>query len=275
MQQRIVHAYGSSRSWSAVLFFWGIILSCFNVASAQTPASRVLVEGEELRYNVRYGPIDIGQVRIQTGKKLLANGAPAFQAYAYIDSYKGIPFVNLHAVFESVLDSMMFSRHFVGKSKDGDSYDFARYKFDYTKNRVFMESGSKDTIIEKRDTIVIDGAAQDGLSLFFYARDQLFSGRKQNIPAVVKEKKVNTLIDFYGKRKAIEQELIEYAVDCVGFEGTAEFTGIFGLTGDFEGWFSNDEARVPVMAKMKVIIGSVTIELMEWKRDGWKPPRVN
>jgi hypothetical protein len=29
------------------------------------------------------------------------------------------------------------------------------------------------------------------------------------------------------------------------------------------------------MAKMKVIIGSVTIELMEAKRAGWKPPRGN
>jgi hypothetical protein len=27
------------------------------------------------------------------------------------------------------------------------------------------------------------------------------------------------------------------------------------------------------MAKMKVIIGSVTIELMQWKRPGWNPPR--
>jgi hypothetical protein len=45
------------------------------------------------------------------------------------------------------------------------------------------------------------------------------------------------------------------------------------LTGDFEGWFSNDEARVPILAKMKVILGSITIELMRWKRAGWTPPR--
>jgi hypothetical protein len=59
----------------------------------------------------------------------------------------------------------------------------------------------------------------------------------------------------------------------VGFDGRADFVGIFGLTGGFEGWFSNDEARVPIMAKMKVLIGSVTIELMRWNRPGWTPPR--
>jgi hypothetical protein len=59
----------------------------------------------------------------------------------------------------------------------------------------------------------------------------------------------------------------------VKFDGKLDFTGIFGLSGEFEGWFSNDEARVPILAKMKVLIGSVTIELMSWKRKGWAPPR--
>jgi hypothetical protein len=248
-------------------------LSCASDLVAQAPVSRVLVVGEELKYNVRYGPIDIGQIRISTAKKLSANGSTAYQAFAYIDSYRGIPFVNLHAVFESILDSTVFSRYFVGKSKDGAHYDFSRYTYDYGKNIVSMESGTKDTLIEKRDSVAIDGATQDGLSLFYFARDRLLSGKKHNIPAIVKEKKVNTSIDFHGSRKTIEQDLIDYPVDCIGFEGKAEFTGIFGLTGDFEGWFSNDEARVPIMAKMKVIIGSVTIELMEWKRNGWNPPR--
>jgi hypothetical protein len=27
------------------------------------------------------------------------------------------------------------------------------------------------------------------------------------------------------------------------------------------------------MAKMKVLIGSVTVELMKWNRQGWTPPR--
>jgi hypothetical protein len=66
---------------------------------------------------------------------------------------------------------------------------------------------------------------------------------------------------------------VEYPVDVVKFEGVAEFKGIFGLTGEFTGWFSNDDARVPIKANMEVIIGSVTIELMQWKRAGWLPPR--
>ena len=54
----------------------------------------------------------------------------------------------------------------------------------------------------------------------------------------------------------------------MGLQGNAEFVGIFGLTGEFSGWFWNDDARIPIVAKMQVIIGSVTIELMSWKRPG-------
>jgi len=197
----------------------------------------------------------------------------AYNSKALIQSYSGVPFVKLQATFESVIDSGVYSHRFVGKSKDGKLSEFARYHFDYDAHRAIIEKGRRDTIIEQRDTLPIETLYNDGLSLFFYARHQLMSGKKMNIPTLVKEEKVNTYIDFRKKRDAVEIDAVDYPIDVLEFEGTAEFVGIFGLTGDFEGWFSNDEARVPILAKMKVIIGSITIELMEWKRAGWTPPR--
>lgn len=263
---------GTFRCAAVVLFLFLTILP-EGRSQTNVPPSKVLLEGEELVYNVRYGFIDLGQVRIKTTRRVSERGTVAYRTIAYIDSYKKIPFVNLHAVFKSLIDTAMFSRWFLGKSKDGDYWDYGRYVYEYDKGRAILESGSKDTIIEKRDTVKLDGPTQDGLSLFFYARDQLYSGKNQVIPAIVKEKKVLTLIDFSRKRKSVEYDFVDYPVDVIGFEGTMEFTGIFGLTGDFEGWFSNDEARIPIVAKMKVILGSVTVELMEWKRPGWKPPK--
>ncbi len=197
----------------------------------------------------------------------------AYTTKALIDSYPKLPFVDLHATFESLVDSAVFSRAFTGKTKDGNYWDYARYTFDYAKNRIITEVGYRDTVIEKRDTLPISSSYQDGLSLFFYARDQLLSGKKVNVPTIVKEKKVSTYIDFTRQRSSVEVDAIDYPVDVIRLEGTANFVGIFGLTGDFEGWFSNDEARVPILAKMKVILGSVTLELMRWKRAGWIPPK--
>ncbi len=267
---------GIRRRWVAVLFFI-IVSSPF--ASSQSnsfPPSHVLVEEEELVYNVRYTFIDLGQVKIRVLHKVRTPEHVAYHAIANINSYKGVPFVDLAAIYESDIDSSVYSHAFVGKSKEGKVWDFARYKFEYDRNRVLIDKGRRDTIIEHRDTTEIDRHMQDGLSLFFYARDQLFSGKRMNIPCFVAEKRVNTYIDFsQHERKSVDLDAVDYPVDVIGFEGTAEFVGIYGLTGDFEGWFSNDEARIPIVAKMKVIIGSVTLELVSWKRPGWNPPRGN
>ena len=241
---------------------------------ANTPVpSRVLVESEELTYNVRYAFFDLGQIRIRTVNKVEEAAPSAYLTRAFIDSYSTIPFVDLHATFRSLVDSTVYSRGFEGKVKDDDYWDFARYTFEYDNNRIITEVGHKDTTIEKRDTLTADSRYQDGLSLFFYARDRLFSAQRVNVPTIIKEEKVSTYIDFHQTRTSVEIDAVDYPVDVIELSGTANFVGLFGLTGDFEGWFSNDEARIPILAKMKVILGSVTIELMNWKRAGWAPPR--
>ncbi len=237
------------------------------------PPSRVLEENEELTYNVRYGPFNLGQVRVKVLSSWESSGSRVYHCRALIDSYKGVPFVSLHAVYESVVDSAVFSRWFLGKNREGDTWHFGRYTFDYAHGRGIMEVGDRDTIVSKRDTMAISTPLQDGLSLFFYAREHLYDNRNVTIPTVVSEKEATTRIDFLNERAKAEVDAVEYPVDVVHFEGVADFVGIYGLTGGFEGWFSNDEARVPILAKMQVILGSVTIELMEWKRPGWTPPR--
>lgn len=256
----------------------GLIAACMLApASASArggtpPPDRVFVEGEELVYNVRYGFIDLGQVRIKVLGVEHNGGSLAYRGRGFIDSYPKVPFVDLHAVYESLIDSGMFSRQFVGRQKNNTWWDFSRYNFEYPAKRVLIEVGSRDSVM-KRDTLAITSTYHDGLSLFFYARAQLFSGLKVNVPTLIKEQKVSTYIDFKGDRASVDLDAVDYPVDAIHFDGNMDFIGIFGLTGGFEGWFSNDEARVPIQAKMKVLIGSVTVELMKWTRPGWSPPR--
>lgn len=237
------------------------------------PGGFVFVEGEELVYNVRYAFINLGQIKITTVARNAADGKECYFTRALIDSYKGIPFVDLHAVFESTIDPSMFSRRFMGKIKQDNTWDFSRYRFDYDRNHVVIEMGERDTVVAQRETVDVRSPFQDGLSLFFLARDSVMSRKEVNVPTLIKEKKGNTFLSFTGGRTSVEIDAIEYPVDVQEFEGVMDFIGIFGLTGDFEGWFSNDSARVPIKAKMEVLIGSVTIELIAWKRPGWTPPR--
>jgi hypothetical protein len=230
--------------------------------------------GEELTYNVSYSHIDIGQVRIKLVEKSSANGRTSYKAMAYIDSYKGLPFVDVHTIYEDAFDASVYSTWFRSRLKEDASWRSFVYQFDYGRHAVAIEQRmwGADAVIS-RDTLRVDTLTQDGLSLFFLARTLVMDRQHATIPVVVNERKGNTTIDFAVEHTSEEIDAVDYPVDVVHFSGEAGFVGILGLTGGFEGWFSNDAARVPIIAKMKVILGSVRIELMSWRREGWSPPR--
>jgi hypothetical protein len=228
---------------------------------------------EDLTYNVSYASIDIGRIRIRTLEKTTAEGGTFYNAAAYIDSYSGIPFVDLHVIYESFIAEDVFSQGFRGRLKERNRWYETHYEFDYPAKKVHIRKGwLGSSVTDATDSLALDTLYQDGLSLFFYARKNLRMGRKVVIPTLIQEEKVRTVIDFANKRTSAKIDAVKYPIDVIEFKGNAEFVGVFGLTGEFDGWFSNDDARVPILAKMKVIIGNIRIELMKWNRSGWTPP---
>ncbi len=237
-------------------------------------AGSMFLVGEELIYNVSYASVNLGQVRIRILERREVKGRTVYVGQANIDSYKGVPFVDLHVLYDNFLDERMHSAWFQSRLKGDHGWDTVSYSYDYPNKQLFVanrpapgDGASSD------DTLSIESFYQDGLSLFFFARQEVLSRRQLTVPTVVSEKKGTTSFDFGFERMGEEIDAVDYPVDVAYFKGEAGFVGIFGLTGDFEGRFSNDGARVPILAKMKVLIGSVRIELMKWTRAGWNPPR--
>ena len=233
--------------------------------------------GERLEYEVSYSIFSLGTVKVEIVDTAQRNGATVFRAKALMDSYSGVPFVNLHWIFYSEIDPHFYSHFFSGvDNKDTNNVSYSDYSFDYPRDRVFVERGIRqqhDSATKTTDTISC--TYQDGLSLFYYARGNVHSNEPENIPTFVNEKKVNTYINFTNKKTSTEIDAVKYPVETIEFDGRADFVGIFGLTGGFSGWFSNDDAAVPIVAKMKVILGSIRLELVKWNRPGWVPPRAH
>lgn len=229
--------------------------------------------GEELVYNVSYAFINLGQIKIKVIDKIESGEKIYYKTIAYIDSYRGIPFVDLHEIYESFLNANVYSEWFRSRSKYQTYTDYITYNFDYTSKKIYFEYGKWERkIVNKLDTMDIDKYYQDGLSLFFFARFHLYQNETVKIPAIVNEQIVSTTINFSNKIKNVEINAVDYPIEVVSFDGRADFTGIYGFSGSFEGWFSNDSERVPILAKMKVLIGKVNIELKEWKKNNWNPP---
>lgn len=229
--------------------------------------------GEELTYNVSYAFINLGQIRLKILEKIIQNEKVMYKTIAYMDSYKGLPFIDLHEIYESKMNSNVTSYWFRSRSKAGSKIKYVTYDFDYTNNKAYFEFGiwGKGKL-NKRDTLKIDTLSQDGLSLFYFARYNLLRNETVRIPTVVVEKLSNTTINFSQKTESVNIDAVDYPVDVIEFQGQADFEGVYGFSGGFEGWFSNDEARVPILAKMKVLIGKVRIELISWKKKNWEPP---
>ena len=233
-----------------------------------------LEAGEELVYVVKYSVMRLGEVKLRITDKKNIDGKIYYNAIADIDSYPGIPFVNLHQVYETTMTSDYYSKYFKGIIKHSDDTTYSEYHFNYSDSLVNIKEGKINDPTQNYDTTISVGKKyQDGLSIFYYARMNSGQDKEVAIPTFIDKKKVSTDITFEDKSEDVSIDVVDYDVDCVYLEGEAHFISIFGLTGDFEGWFSNDEAAIPIKARMKVLLGNITLELKSWKRTEWNPPR--
>lgn len=248
------------------------------VAPSSVFDSRMLEVGEELEYKVSYSYFNIGTIRTQVLSKEQRNGRTVYKTRALIDSNPGLGWlVNLHIQFYSEMDGDIYSHFWVEDDSSKDVVNFKRFRFDYENKTAYLELGKKlrsgGRRVDSTDTIPISDQCQDGLSLFFYAREHVHEKSPVRVPTLIDKKQVYTYINFMNRHEDADIDAVDYPVDVVAFDGKADYVGIFGLTGGFRGWFSNDQARIPILARMNVILGSVKIQLQKWNRPGWQPPR--
>ncbi|MBM4174623.1 MAG: DUF3108 domain-containing protein [Ignavibacteria bacterium] len=240
----------------------------------ENSGKNIFAVGEDLIYEVKYTFIKIGEIRIKTLRKFTKDGLEIFETRAYIDSYDRLPFVDLHSIYNSQVSEKFLSEMFIGLDKHNIGWRFTKYDFDYKKKSIFVQKGFKENWkVDFEEYVPLNAELQDGLSLFFFARGNTRQNKTYDIPTYLNESTTLTTINFYKKPEQIKIDALDYDVDCVKIDGLVRFTGIFGLTGNFEGYFSNDEASVPIKATMKVILGNINIELKKWDRDDWQPPR--
>lgn len=262
-------------------------ISIFNGLKQEMSASGWLSNGndslmqvkEELSYEASYLLFKIGAVRFQVLSKTVYDGVPAYRLRAYIDSYSGIPFVNLHAVYETYADARTFMCLFTSNSeKQGDSWVYTSFHFDFTRNIVKWEQ-SKDGKMIKSVTFPIDHLYTDGVSFFYYLREysRNADGKKTSfsIPIVVDSVRSSVDLTINEEREPCDITAFDFPMDSYRMSGHINFQGFFGVSGDFVGWMSADSAQIPLKGNIKVILGSVVVRLKDIKRENWIPVKSN
>jgi hypothetical protein len=242
--------------------------------------SSVICPHEDLLYEVSYAGIKLGRIRIRTQATDIIDGETRYHAMAYVDSYEGIPFVNIHVVDSTHMNTAFYSKGFDAFERSGDNWLKESSRYDLNNHIIIIEKTLHKELHSpaigeaKFDTVRnVEDQILDGLSMFFFARSHVRETASMSIPTVVYAKQGATEFHFGTERKMEEIDALkDKLIRVVGLEGTAHFKGLYGMTGDFHGWFTDDAAAIPVRAELGVFIGNVNIELIWWRRHDWEPP---
>ncbi len=233
--------------------------------------------GEELEYAVSYSFFSIGTVRFKILDKGVRNGRPIFKTQAIIESNPSLSWLTeVHIRFYGETDDSVFSHYWISEDSSKSGINYHSLNFDYADRHVVYQKGNVSASGVKRtdelDTVAVTRREEDGLSLFYYAREHVRQIKQDTVPTFIDNQEKQTYINFQNKVEDVDIDAVKYPVETVFFDGHADFVGVAGLTGGFRGWFSNDAARIPIMARLNVWIGSIKVELKSWKRPGWSPP---
>lgn len=254
-----------------ILFFtWSLIFA----QPEDKHNQRELRVGEVLVYSVNYSVLELGELKFKVISKDKVDGEVNYRTIVWIKSADWVPFVDIFEIYESKYNEKNFSEHFRATQYHYERARFTEYDFDYAEGDIKVKKGylnPYEVLVDS--TCDLNHSIQDGLSLFYFAR--LYDTKKDSVTTLVFENEKPRKIEINYKRESFPVEIpaIDYAIDCYYVYGKVGFTSIFGLTGKFSGWFTNDEQAVPIKAKLKVRIGSITAELKEWRKGQWKPPR--
>jgi hypothetical protein len=248
------------------------------------PQSKVLDVGEELVYRVYFGFIKLGEVNVKMSNKTTSGGQTVYYAIASIKSYDGIPFVSLNYKFQSEMISKksdFYSQYFNStefKKKSAEarynSVSRTDYNFDH-ENEFIKVKKETDMEVERDDTVKFEKLPkfQDGLSMYYNARIGSLKPKLYKVPVYMNEEESSVNYSFNMNEDVVSTDCADYDIAVIKIEGVALFKGLFGLTGEFTGWLSNDDYRVPIKANFNVVIGKISMELVSYKKTGWTPPK--
>ncbi len=212
--------------------------------------------GESLRFSVNYGFINAGAAYLEVPEIKVWNGHAVFRLVARAESNRF--FSGLYKVrnrIESYWDSTgHFSWRYTENRREGGHRAQNEIVFDYAKQQARYQDGQ---------TFPIPPEVQDALSSFYFTRTQpLPLGGSVFFDYHASRRSVPLEVKVLGREKV---ETPAGTFSCVVVEPILKAGGIFKNNGRLVIWLTDDERRMPVLMKSKVMIGSISAKLVEAK----------
>lgn len=238
--------------------------------SAQTTQSgdEIFVEKESLHYKVKWGFIRLGSVEV-TQRRIDTLQSKRFVVQIKAES-KPLPFINLYFVNRSILSTPSPINERFNLLLGRDQQNVTTYLFDQANHKIYMSLTDRGELV-KSDTLSNVYVAYDAGGIFMMMRMLSPYDTSAYLPTLSEFQLKGTDLDFSNETRMIKVCATETPLAARHFEGTAHWVGSAwaGVNGPFSGWVSADEAAVPLKINMKIFLGSVTLELEQFKRQDW------
>jgi hypothetical protein len=211
--------------------------------------------GERLEFEIAYGVIKAGRATMSIVDTQQVNGRPCYHILTTATSNEF--FDSLYKVRDSVESYVdmegLFTWRFEKRLKEG-KYRADRFEeYDQRRNLVYT----------KKDTVSIPPYTQDILSSFYYARTvPLKIGKSFPVDNFADGKVYPLKILVHDKDRV---KVPAGRFDCIVVEPVLEGEGLFNQNGRMAIWLTNDERRIPVLMKSKVLVGSIEARLTSIK----------
>jgi len=238
-------------------------------AVAQAPTSRVMAfgpdgsasvppfgVGERFVFEIKYGFISAGSAVMGIPTIADERGYPCYHVVSLAQSNAFFSvFFTVKDVAESFLDvRALVPLRFEKRLREGDYRSHDIILFDHERHlAVYPERDGR--------VVPLPLGAQDILSSLYYVRMmELKVGESVYIENHADSKNYPLEIRVLGKERV---EVPAGTFDCIVVEPVMRTEGLFSHKGRLTVWLTDDEYRIPVLMKSKVIIGSVAALLTE------------
>jgi hypothetical protein len=218
--------------------------------------NRAFRVGEHLAFEIVYGPINAGTATMSIPDTQWVRGRPCYhvvttaESNAFFDS-----FFKVRDRVETFIDvEGIFPWKFEKRIREGKYREDRTVDYDQMNGRV---------ISNNKDTLTVAPFIQGVLSSFYYVR---------TVPLKVGK---SFDIDSYGDGKVYPIKVLVHkkdrvrvpagTFDCIVVEPVMRVKGIFNRKGRMAIWLTDDEQKIPVLMKSKIIIGSIDARIKSIK----------
>ena len=213
--------------------------------------------GERLTFEIKYGFISAGTATLGIPETVTERGYECYRIASLAESNSFFSaFFRVRDVAESYLDTReLVPRRFEKRLREGDFRAHDVVLFDHDRHvALYPKRGDR--------LVPISVGAQDILSSLYYVRMMdLTVGRSTFIENHADKK------NYPLEIKVLRKERVKVPVgrfDCLVVEPVMRGAGLFSHQGRLTVWLTDDAARIPVLMKSKIMVGSISAVLTDF-----------